>query len=107
MYSALSGTHLGGGRIFRRLYTIKLLFTLEKVKKKNLVISAKMVSSIVKTHNFILFKLQTTLVCRDRLWLWCADNIFGLHTWTIILLHVSQGACYSPPCLSLLFLVFH
>ena len=30
MYSALSGTHLGGGR----LYTIELLFTLGKVKKK-------------------------------------------------------------------------
>ena len=33
MYSALSGTHLGGGRIFCRLYTIELLFTLGKVKK--------------------------------------------------------------------------
>ena len=107
MYSALSWILVGGGRIFHRLYTIKLLFTLEKVKK-NVVISAKMVSSIViKTYNFILFKLQTTLVCRDRLWFWCADNIFGLHTWTIILLHVSQGAFYSPPSLSLLFLVFH
>lgn len=56
MLSALLGIHLGGGRIFCRVYTIKLLFTLKKVKK-NFVLSAKMVFSIVKTHNFILFKL--------------------------------------------------